>query len=107
MCGIVGYIGVRKASSVVLKGLERLEYRGYDSSGLATVEPSGSLQVNHSVGRVSNLLESLSKQDINGNLGLGHTRWATHGRPSLANTHPHTDCSGKIAVVHNLSLIHI
>ena len=101
MCGIVGYVGFRKASSLVIKGLERLEYRGYDSSGLATVEPSGSLQVNHSVGRVRNLSESLTKQDMNGNLGLGHTRWATHGRPSLANTHPHTDCSGQVAVVHN------
>ncbi len=97
MCGIVGFVGRRKAQPILIDSLKRLEYRGYDSCGIALV--SGGVQVYKDVGRVEKLEEVLSPSDSN--LGLGHTRWATHGKPSLVNAHPHLDCSGKIAVVHN------
>ncbi|TVR19249.1 MAG: glutamine--fructose-6-phosphate transaminase (isomerizing) [Balneolaceae bacterium] len=99
MCGIVGYIGDRKASDVLIKGLKRLEYRGYDSAGVALI--NGSLQVRKRKGKVDHLSKLLSKEGISGNMGIGHTRWATHGEPNDVNSHPHVSENGKIAVVHN------
>jgi glutamine---fructose-6-phosphate transaminase (isomerizing) len=106
MCGIVGYIGLKEAAPLLSEGLKRLEYRGYDSAGLA-IMTGGSLRVLRSVGKLANL-DALTSENaltegcsMKGSVGLGHTRWATHGRPSVANAHPHTDCTGKIAVVHN------
>ncbi len=100
MCGIVGYIGPRKASDVLLGGLARLEYRGYDSAGVAIVE-GGDLAVMRRVGKLVNLRHAIDTDPLQGQVGIGHTRWATHGRPSEDNAHPHVDCSGRIAVVHN------
>jgi len=100
MCGIVGYIGQQDAVGIILDGLKRLEYRGYDSAGVALVGPQG-LQVRRSPGRIKNLEAILKERPVEGTVGLGHTRWATHGRPSEENAHPHTDCSGKLVVVHN------
>jgi glucosamine--fructose-6-phosphate aminotransferase (isomerizing) len=100
MCGIVGYAGTKQAVPVLLDGLKRLEYRGYDSAGVAVVTRGG-LSVARSVGKLSCLDELLARRPLAGCLGLGHTRWATHGGPSEANAHPHTDCSGRIAVIHN------
>jgi glucosamine--fructose-6-phosphate aminotransferase (isomerizing) len=99
MCGIVGYIGKREASSVLIKGLKRLEYRGYDSAGIALI--NGELDYRKGKGKVSNLERILRKDTLNGNLGIGHTRWATHGEPNDINSHPHLSESGNIAVVHN------
>jgi glucosamine--fructose-6-phosphate aminotransferase (isomerizing) len=100
MCGIVGYVGWRPAVPVILEGLRRLEYRGYDSAGVAVVRDGG-LQRRRSVGKLCNLEDSLKAEPLEGAFGLGHTRWATHGRPSEENAHPHQDCQGKIVVVHN------
>ena len=100
MCGIVGYIGGRDAVAILLDGLWRLEYRGYDSAGLAVQSRSG-LQVRRSVGKIDRLREFIERDPLSGTTGLGHTRWATHGRPSDANAHPHPDCSGRLVVVHN------
>ena len=100
MCGIVGYIGKRDAVPLLLSGLRRLEYRGYDSAGLAVLH-AGSLSVQKTVGRLANLEARLQTHPLAGPIGIGHTRWATHGEPSELNSHPHTDSSGKIAVVHN------
>ena len=100
MCGIVGYIGHRDASSVVLEGLKKLEYRGYDSAGLALYDGE-ILKVTKTKGKVSSLRKLAEKGKIKGNLGLGHTRWATHGVPNNENSHPHFSNSGKIAIVHN------
>ena len=101
MCGIVGYVGDREAWPIILEGLQRLEYRGYDSAGIAIVDQSGQIQFRKTVGKVNGLTSS-DRQDVpKGWLGLGHTRWATHGRPTHANAHPHTDCHQRIAVVHN------
>jgi glucosamine--fructose-6-phosphate aminotransferase (isomerizing) len=100
MCGIVGYVGERDAVSVILEGLRRLEYRGYDSAGIAVVK-DGELLRRRSAGKLRNLEDSLRKEPLSGNWGVGHTRWATHGRPSEENAHPHQDCSGKLVVVHN------
>jgi glucosamine--fructose-6-phosphate aminotransferase (isomerizing) len=100
MCGIVGYIGSAGATGIILDGLKRLEYRGYDSAGVAVVA-DGVLQVRRSAGRLRNLEAVLRERPLDGPLGIGHTRWATHGRPSEENAHPHTDCSGSIVVVHN------
>ena len=99
MCGIVGYVGGQEAWPIVYEGLRRLEYRGYDSAGIAVVDPYGDIQLRKTVGKVSGL-ESTGEHP-NGSVGLGHTRWATHGRPSHENAHPHTDCEQRIAVVHN------
>lgn len=98
MCGIVGYIGQKEASDVIIKGLKRLEYRGYDSAGIATI--NGALSVIKGKGKVSKL-ESMLSSDIEGTIGIGHTRWATHGEPNDINSHPHLSDNGKIAVVHN------
>jgi glucosamine--fructose-6-phosphate aminotransferase (isomerizing) len=100
MCGIVGYIGSAGATGIILDGLKRLEYRGYDSAGVAVVA-DGVLQVRRSAGRLRNLEAALRERPLDGPLGIGHTRWATHGRPSEENAHPHTDCTGSIVVVHN------
>ena len=100
MCGIVGYIGSAGATGIILDGLKRLEYRGYDSAGVAVVA-DGVLQVRRSAGRLRNLEAVLRERPLDGPLGIGHTRWATHGRPSEENAHPHTDCTGSIVVVHN------
>ena len=99
MCGIVGYVGGQEAWPIVYEGLRRLEYRGYDSAGIAVVDPYGDIQLRKTVGKVSGLESTGEHPD--GSVGLGHTRWATHGRPSHENAHPHTDCENRIAVVHN------
>ena len=99
MCGIVGYVGGQEAWPIVYEGLRRLEYRGYDSAGIAVVDPYGDIQLRKTVGKVSGLESTGEHPD--GSVGLGHTRWATHGRPSHENAHPHTDCEHRIAVVHN------
>ncbi len=100
MCGIVGYIGKKNAVEVIYNGLQKLEYRGYDSAGIAVIENS-KIERRRSVGKLINLQENIKENKISGNIGIGHTRWATHGKPSEENAHPHTDCSGKIVVVHN------
>src|SRR5215831_17855697 len=100
MCGIVGYVGPREAAPLLLEGLKRLEYRGYDSAGIATLA-SPDFTIHRSEGKLSRLVEKLEGSSSPGSLGVGHTRWATHGRPTETNAHPHTDCSGQIVVVHN------
>lgn len=100
MCGIVGYIGDKKAAPILIEGLKNLEYRGYDSAGVAIYE-NGDIEVRKFKGRLSVLENHLKNEHIEGSLGIGHTRWATHGEPSDINSHPHTNCSGDIAVVHN------
>jgi len=100
MCGIIGYIGNKNAAPIIMEGLKRLEYRGYDSAGLATVH-KGKLIIAKCKGRINDLEGLLKKRSLMGNIGLGHTRWATHGKPSTINAHPHTDGQGKIVVVHN------
>ncbi len=100
MCGIVGYTGSLPAKDILIEGLQRLEYRGYDSAGVA-IEQDGELKVVHRKGKVSGLADALSQLDLTGHCGIGHTRWATHGKPSERNAHPHTSCGGHIAVVHN------
>ncbi len=104
MCGIVGYVGPRPACDVVVQALRRMEYRGYDSAGIAILDGAGEMSVHRRAGRLANLGEALECSDpvaLRGHAGLGHTRWATHGRPTDRNAHPHRDASGKIAVVHN------
>ena len=101
MCGIVGYVGPKNAVPLLIEGLKRLEYRGYDSAGVAVLGGGGMLEVRKRVGRLANLEEALEAQPLFGGLGIGHTRWATHGEPSETNSHPHMDCTGSIAVVHN------
>ncbi len=100
MCGIVGYVGERNAVDIILDGLKRLEYRGYDSAGVAVLGPEG-LQVRRSAGKIRVLEGILKERSVAGSVGVGHTRWATHGRPSEENAHPHTDCTGSLVVVHN------
>jgi len=100
MCGIIGYIGDRDISSVLLGGLKRLEYRGYDSSGM-TIANSIGFKTFKAVGKISELEKIIKREKISGNLGIAHTRWATHGRPSIINAHPHTDAKGEVAIVHN------
>ncbi len=100
MCGIVGYIGTRQAKDLLIEGLEKLEYRGYDSAGIAVMQPDG-IRLCKVKGRLKNLEAEAETKDLSGTLGIGHTRWATHGEPSVKNSHPHTNTSGTIAVVHN------
>ncbi len=100
MCGIVGYIGPNQAAPFLLEGLAKLEYRGYDSAGIAVFNGTA-VGVEKSVGRLSNLQAKVESKPLPGQLGIGHTRWATHGRPSDSNSHPHTDCTGNFVVVHN------
>src|ERR1700738_3787949 len=101
MCGIVGYIGTRKAVPIILEGLRRLEYRGYDSAGLAVYCEDNDLAVRRASGKLRNLEEAIRVNPMDGPYGIGHTRWATHGRPTEENAHPHRDCKGDIVVVHN------
>ncbi|MBV9321224.1 MAG: glutamine--fructose-6-phosphate transaminase (isomerizing), partial [Mycobacterium sp.] len=101
MCGIVGYVGHRPACNVVIDALRRMEYRGYDSAGIALVDGNGKLTVRRRAGRLANLEAAVAATTLTGTTGLGHTRWATHGRPTDRNAHPHRDAADKIAVVHN------
>lgn len=100
MCGIIGYIGKKKATPILINGLLRLEYRGYDSAGIATVE-SDKIAIMKDKGRVKNLENLKGINDLNGTIGIAHTRWATHGKPSKENAHPHYDNNNTFAVVHN------
>ncbi len=101
MCGIVGYIGPKKVVPLILDGLRRLEYRGYDSAGIAVVDSEGKMDLRRASGKLRNLEEVIRQSPLDGTYGLGHTRWATHGRPTEENAHPHRDCTGNIVVVHN------
>src|SRR6266487_2842389 len=100
MCGIIGYIGNRGATSLLLEGLKRMEYRGYDSAGVAVMNGNG-VETRKAAGKISNLERALAASPVEGDMGIGHTRWATHGVPNESNAHPHVDCKGEIAVVHN------
>ncbi len=100
MCGIVGYIGPRDATPLILAGLRRLEYRGYDSAGVAVIQ-DGHIEVRRDAGKLDNLERLLNERPVHGNIGIGHTRWATHGRPSARNAHPHVGMNGNVVVVHN------
>jgi glucosamine--fructose-6-phosphate aminotransferase (isomerizing) len=100
MCGIIGYIGTRGATPLLLEGLKRMEYRGYDSAGVAVMNGQG-VETRKTAGKISQLERSLASTPVEGDLGIGHTRWATHGVPNESNAHPHVDCKGEIAVVHN------
>jgi glucosamine--fructose-6-phosphate aminotransferase (isomerizing) len=101
MCGIVGYVGSKKVVPLILDGLRRLEYRGYDSAGIAVVGQNGKLEIRRAPGKLRNLEEVIRTSPLDGVYGMGHTRWATHGRPTEENAHPHRDCTGEIVVVHN------
>ena len=100
MCGIVGYVGFRAVSDLLLEGLHRLEYRGYDSAGIA-VQNNGEIALRKQVGRVSQLSQLLSNQPVTGKAGIGHTRWATHGETTKENSHPHVGGNGEVVIVHN------
>ena len=101
MCGIVGYVGPRDAAPILLEGLRRLEYRGYDSAGIAVLTGTGEFFIEKKAGKLTNLTDHLNGDAPAGHPGIGHTRWATHGRPNDTNAHPHSDCSGKLALIHN------
>lgn len=101
MCGIIGYVGKAPAAPILLEGLRRLEYRGYDSSGMAVADPTGRIETRRRSGRIANLKQVLAQEPLEGGCGISHTRWATHGEPSDANAHPHLDGSGRLALVHN------
>jgi glucosamine--fructose-6-phosphate aminotransferase (isomerizing) len=101
MCGIVGYLGPKKVVPVIIEGLRKLEYRGYDSAGIAIVTQGGKLEIRRAPGKLRNLEEVIVRSPLEGTYGIGHTRWATHGRPTEENAHPHRDCTGQIVVVHN------
>src|ERR1700743_1304822 len=102
MCGIVGYIGPQLCVPGIIEGLRRLEYRGYDSAGIAVAGgPSAALELRRAPGKLRNLETVIADNPIHGTFGIGHTRWATHGRPPEENAHPHRDCSGSLVVVHN------
>src|SRR6476469_1626242 len=100
MCGIIGYIGSKPVVPVLIDGLRRMEYRGYDSAGVAVVSPEG-IELRRSAGKLANLENVIRTEPVDGVYGVGHTRWATHGRPTEENAHPHRDCTGRIVVVHN------
>ncbi len=101
MCGIVGYVGKKQVVPLIIDGLRKLEYRGYDSAGIAVVDKDHQLQIRRAKGKLRNLEEALRLQTLEGTYGVGHTRWATHGRPTEENAHPHRDCTGRLVVVHN------
>jgi len=110
MCGIIAYVGERNCKDIIINGLKRLEYRGYDSAGIAVIisdsadskEKKGFKIISaKQAGKIKDLEESIKEIDFDSSIGIGHTRWATHGAPTQINAHPHLDCSGKIAVVHN------
>ncbi|MDO8794081.1 MAG: glutamine--fructose-6-phosphate transaminase (isomerizing) [Vicinamibacterales bacterium] len=100
MCGIIGYVGTKPALPVLIEGLRRMEYRGYDSAGVALVSP-GRIEIRRAKGKLSNLEAAIKEEPVDGVYGIGHTRWATHGRPTEENAHPHRDCTGRVVVVHN------
>lgn len=100
MCGIVGYIGPQNATPIILNGLKRLEYRGYDSAGLAVIQ-NNRIEVRRDVGKLNKLAELVSELPVAGHVGIGHTRWATHGEPSARNAHPHVGMTGNVVLVHN------
>jgi glucosamine--fructose-6-phosphate aminotransferase (isomerizing) len=100
MCGIIGYVGTRDVVPVLIGGLKKLEYRGYDSAGIAVVDGNG-VEVVRAEGKLSNLETKLGEKPLKGTFGMGHTRWATHGKPNENNAHPHRDCTGKVVVIHN------
>ncbi|HEX7024485.1 MAG TPA: glutamine--fructose-6-phosphate aminotransferase, partial [Gemmatimonadales bacterium] len=100
MCGIVGYVGPRQASPILIDGLRRMEYRGYDSAGVAVINGDG-IKIRKAAGKLSVLVDKLRTETPAGTVGVGHTRWATHGAPTTPNAHPHLDQSGRIAVIHN------
>src|SRR5499433_2326931 len=99
MCGIMGYVGTSDACPILIGGLRRLEYRGYDSAGVATLFQNGKLEIRRAKGKLNNLCEILDRAPLGGRIGIGHTRWATHGRPSDENAHPHK--AGVVSVIHN------
>src|SRR5258708_35427123 len=101
MCGIVGYVGKKRVVPVIIEGLRKLEYRGYDSAGIAVAGNGDGLQIRRAEGKLRNLEEIIRAKPLDGTFGIGHTRWATHGRPTEENAHPHRDCTGRIVVVHN------
>lgn len=101
MCGIVGYIGERQAEEIVFSGLKRLEYRGYDSAGIAVIERNGTIELRREVGKLTNLEQTLARSPLKGHIGIGHTRWATHGEPNQRNAHPHMSMDNRVVVVHN------
>jgi glutamine---fructose-6-phosphate transaminase (isomerizing) len=101
MCGIVGYVGPKQAEQIILKGLKQLEYRGYDSAGVAVIERNGKIELRRDVGKLINLEQMLVHSPLNGQIGVGHTRWATHGEPSRRNAHPHMSMNSRVVVVHN------
>src|SRR3989454_3668209 len=101
MCGIVGYVGNKRVVPVIIDGLKRLEYRGYDSAGIAVCGNGEGLQIRRAEGKLRNLEEVIRLKPLDGTYGIGHTRWATHGRPTEENAHPHRDCTGRVVVVHN------
>lgn len=101
MCGIVGFIGSSEAYPILIKGLHRLEYRGYDSAGVAMINPDNRVNVYKTRGKVADLEEYVADKDVSGTIGIAHTRWATHGEPNSTNAHPHVSGNGKIALVHN------
>ncbi|HEY0048433.1 MAG TPA: glutamine--fructose-6-phosphate transaminase (isomerizing) [Pyrinomonadaceae bacterium] len=101
MCGIVGYVGNKQVVPLIIDGLRKLEYRGYDSAGIAVVDENNDLEIRRAEGKLRNLEECIRLSPLDGNYGIGHTRWATHGRPTEENAHPHRDCTGRIVVVHN------
>src|SRR5678809_108615 len=101
MCGIVGYVGKKRVVPVIIEGLKKLEYRGYDSAGIAVAGNGEGLQIRRAEGKLRNLEEVIRAKPMDGTYGIGHTRWATHGRPTEENAHPHRDCTGRIVVVHN------
>src|SRR5204862_2214744 len=100
MCGIVGYIGPKTVTPMLIEGLKRLEYRGYDSAGVSTLNGKG-LETRKAVGKIAALEVAVEESPVSGTIGIGHTRWATHGAPNECNAHPHHDCTDSIAVVHN------
>ena len=100
MCGIVGYVGPRVATPLLIEGLKRLEYRGYDSAGVAVMNGKG-VETRKAAGKIARLEQVLAGEPVHGTLGIAHTRWATHGPPTHTNAHPHTDEHGEVAVVHN------
>ena len=101
MCGIVGYVGNKQVVPVIIEGLRKLEYRGYDSAGIAVVDEGHDLKIRRAEGKLRNLEEAIRLKPLDGTYGIGHTRWATHGRPTEENAHPHRDCTGRVVVVHN------
>src|SRR5688572_27250038 len=101
MCGIVGYVGNKQVVPLIIDGLRKLEYRGYDSAGIAVVNEGHELEIRRAEGKLRNLEEAIRLSPLDGTYGIGHTRWATHGRPTEENAHPHRDCTGRVVVVHN------